>query len=262
MVATYRTVCPPLESAAPLLASVFGADSAAAAEELQWTVLGDHLVAVLSGVLVLFALVTPFWSLFDQKTSTWVIQAGLMSKPSWFQPAQMQALNPLLVMLLIPFNNLVLYPALKAVGVVVTPLKKMTLGIAIAGVSWIVVGAMQLQLDGGASFSIVWQVLPYAILTFGEVLVSATGLEFAYSQAPPQMKGVLMSFWNLSVTIGNLWVLLANAAVKNDDVTNAIKAAGYGVTAFQMFFFAGFAFVAATCFGAVAARYRVVDHYR
>ena len=28
-------------------------------------------------------------------------------------PAQMQALNPLLVMLLIPFNNLVLYPALR-----------------------------------------------------------------------------------------------------------------------------------------------------
>ena len=27
-------------------------------------------------ILVLFALVTPFWSLFDQKASTWVLQAG------------------------------------------------------------------------------------------------------------------------------------------------------------------------------------------
>ena len=45
-------------------------------------------------VLVLFALVTPFWSLFDQKASTWVLQAGAMTKPDWFQPAQMQALNP------------------------------------------------------------------------------------------------------------------------------------------------------------------------
>ncbi len=62
-------------------------------------------------VLVLFALVTPFWSLFDQKASTWVLQANAMAKPSWFQPSQMQALNPALVMLLIPFNNLILYPA-------------------------------------------------------------------------------------------------------------------------------------------------------
>jgi POT family proton-dependent oligopeptide transporter len=37
-------------------------------------------------------------------------------------------------------------------------------------------------------------------------------LEFAYSQAPAAMKGALMSFWNLSVTIGNLWVLVVNAA--------------------------------------------------
>ena len=213
-------------------------------------------------VLVLFALVTPFWSLFDQKTSTWVIQAGLMSKPDWFQPSQMQALNPLLVMALIPFNNLVLYPALRKAGVVVTALRKMTAGIAFSGLAWVVVGFMQLQLDGGSGFSILWQILPYAVLTFAEVLVSATGLEFAYSQAPPTMKGVLMSFWNLSVTMGNLWVLLANSAVKNDDVTKAITDAGFGITAFQMFFFAGFAFVAAAIFGLVASRYQVVDHYR
>ena len=50
----------------------------------------------------------------------------------------------------------------------------------------------------------VWQVLAYALLTLGEVLVSTTGLEFAYSHAPMAMKGVIMSFWNLSVTVGKL----------------------------------------------------------
>ena len=68
-------------------------------------------------VLVLFALVTPFWSLFDQKASTWVLQADAMTKPNWFQPSQMQALNPALVMLLIPFNNLVLYPGAPTFGI-------------------------------------------------------------------------------------------------------------------------------------------------
>ena len=213
-------------------------------------------------VLVLFFLVTPFWSLFDQKASTWVLQADAMAKPHWFQSSQMQALNPLLVMLLIPFNNLVLYPALKRFGLEATALRRMTLGIAFSGLAWICVGGMQVVLDGGHGFSIAWQVLPYALLTLGEVLVSATGLEFAYSQAPLSMKGALMSFWNLSVTVGNLWVLVVNAAVKNPTVTDLIRSTGFGVTAFQMFFFAAFAFAAALAFGLFALRYRAVDHYR
>ena len=213
-------------------------------------------------VLVLFFLVTPFWSLFDQKASTWVLQADAMTKPAWFQAAQMQALNPALVMLLIPFNNLVLYPALRRLGWEMTALRRMTLGIAFAGLAWVVVGGMQVVLDRGDAFSIVWQVLPYALLTLGEVLVAATGLEFAYSQAPQAMKGALMSFWNLTVTIGNLWVLIVNAAVRNDAVTDFIARRGFGVTASQMFFFAGFAFAAALAFAAVARRYRVADHYR
>ena len=213
-------------------------------------------------VLVLFFLVTPFWSLFDQKASTWVLQADAMTKPSWFESSQMQALNPLLVMLLIPFNNLVLYPTLRRLGFEMTALRRMTAGIAFASLAWIVVGGMQVVLDRGHAFSIVWQVLPYALLTLGEVLVSATGLEFAYSQAPQAMNSALMAFWYLSATIGNLWVLVVNAAVKNPGVTNSIASTGFGVTAFQMFFFAAFAFVAALAFSLVARSYRVVDYYR
>ncbi|MEP7072252.1 MAG: oligopeptide:H+ symporter, partial [Verrucomicrobiota bacterium] len=237
-----------------------------------WTQLeavrGRHSDEAIAGVrsvlrvLVLFALVTPFWSLFDQKASTWVLQADAMQKPNWFQPSQMQALNPALVMLLIPFNNLVLYPALRRFGYEPTALRRMTAGIAFSGLAWIVVGAMQLVLDRGTAFAITWQVLPYALLTIGEVLVSATGLEFAYSQAPLSMKSAIMAFWSLSVTIGNLWVLIVNAGVKNNAVTNFITSIGFGVTAMQMFFFAAFALIAALIFGMVARSYPVVDHYR
>jgi proton-dependent oligopeptide transporter, POT family len=225
----------------------------------------DGAKAVLR-VLIIFALVTPFWSLFDQKASTWVLQGQAMSLPewSWFKSAsQMQSLNPLLVMLLIPLNNVALFPLLKALGVEVTPLRRMTAGIAFAGLSWIVIGLVQLQIDGGAKLSIAWQVLPYALLTFGEVLVSATGLEFAYSQAPMKLKGVLMSFWQLSVTVGGLWVILVNSSVKSASFTAWIESSsGIGVIAFQMFFFAAFAFAAAAAFGVYALRYKLVDYYR
>jgi len=229
---------------------------------------GRHPEAAVDGVrsvlrvLIVFALVTPFWSLFDQKASTWVLQAGDMVKPDWFQPAQMQALNPLLVMILIPFNNLVLYPLLRRMGIEPTTLRRMTAGIAFAGLAWIVVGAMQLTLDAGRPLSILWQILPYALLTFGEVLVSATGLEFAYSQAPAAMKGTLMSFWSLAVTVGNLWVLLSNAAVRNQATIAWVGSTGLSVTAFLMFFFAAFALAAAAVFGLYALRYKMQDHYR
>jgi POT family proton-dependent oligopeptide transporter len=46
-------------------------------------------------------------------------------------------------------------------------------------------------------------VLAYAIITCSEVMVSITGLEFAYTQAPRAMKSTIMSFWLLTVAGGN-----------------------------------------------------------
>ncbi len=238
---------------------------------------GRHPDAAVDGVrgvlriLIVFALVTPFWSLFDQKASTWIIQGNAMLVPhdQWWWPswlvkeaAQMQALNPLLVMLLIPFNNIVLYPALRRMGLQVTALKRMGWGIAISGVSWIVAGLLQLWIDGGAPVSLAWQSLPYLLLTLGEVLVSATALEFAYSQAPHAMKGVIMAFWYLTSTFGSLWVLLTNAGVRNEGFKATIAQTGLSEPAFLMFFFAGFAFVAALAFAAYARTYPMQDNYR
>ena len=238
---------------------------------------GQHPDSAVDGVrgvlrvLIVFGLVTPFWSLFDQKASTWVLQGQEMRVPheaawwpSWLvkEAAQMQALNPLLVMLIIPFNNIVLYPALRRAGFAVTALQRMGWGIVFSAFAWVVAGMIQLHIDGGTSTSLAWQALPYLLLTFGEVLVSATALEFAYSQAALSMKGVIMALWYLSVTFGNLWVLLTNAAVRNDAVTLQIASTGMSENAFLMFFFAGFALVVAAMFAVYAKRYPMQDHYR
>jgi POT family proton-dependent oligopeptide transporter len=249
------------------LVCVLGFGSAGASMQLEQA-RAKHPAEAVDGVrailrvLIVFALITPFWSLFDQKASTWILQANEMSKPAWFEPAQMQALNPALVMLLIPFNNLVLYPLLRRFGYEPTALRRMGFGIAFAGLAWIAAGMIQLAIDGGDPVSITWQIVPYILLTFGEVLVSATGLEFAYSQAPGSMKGVIMAFWYLSITIGNLWVLLANASVRNEGVIERIASTGLSETAFLMFFFAGFALVVALIFGVYARKYPMQDHYR
>ncbi|WP_242163164.1 oligopeptide:H+ symporter [Lysobacter sp. M15] len=230
----------------------------------------DSVRAVLR-IIIVFALTTPFWSLFDQKASTWVIQGKAMTVPhdQWWWPSflvkeagQMQALNPLLVMLIIPFNNIVLYPALRRMGWEPSALRRMGWGIAFSGFAWIGAGLIQLSIDSGASTSLAWQMLPYLLLTFGEVLVSATALEFAYSQATQGMKGIIMAFWYLASTFGSLWVLMTNAAVRNDGVTTWIAGTGYSENAFLMFFFAAFAFAAAAAFALYARSYRMQDNYR
>jgi len=83
----------------------------------------------------------------------------------------------------------------------------------------------------------------YAVLTAGEVMVSVTGLEFAYTQAPRRMKALLMGFWMLTVSLGNILVALLS---------------GLGNLPRSQFFwiFAGLMLAASVLFGLRAAFYR------
>lgn len=46
--------------------------------------------------------------------------------------------------------------------------------------------------------SYLWQIPQIFIITTAEILVSATGLEFAYSQAPASFKGSILALYYLS----------------------------------------------------------------
>ena len=74
----------------------------------------------------------------------------------------------------------------------------------IAALSFVLIAFIQAALDRGQELNIMWQFFPYLILTIAEILISITGLEFAYTQAPRSMKSTIMSFWFLTVFLGNL----------------------------------------------------------
>ena len=57
-------------------------------------------------------------------------------------------------------------------------------------------------------------------------------------------------------------MLLTNATVRHPDVIGWITAQGWTENAFLMFFFAGFALVAALAFAAYARTYRMQEYYR
>ncbi|XP_054636226.1 solute carrier family 15 member 2-like isoform X1 [Dunckerocampus dactyliophorus] len=59
-----------------------------------------------------------------------------------------------------------------------------------------------------SNVSIAWQIPQYLLITAGEVMFSVTGLEFAYSQAPANMKAVLLAAWLLTAAFGDIIVLI------------------------------------------------------
>jgi POT family proton-dependent oligopeptide transporter len=160
-------------------------------------------------VLRIFAFVPFFWMLFDQKASAWVLQARTMDLkvgPYQFEPAQLQFINPALVMILIPLTTTVLYPALTRAGLPFPPLRRMVVGMFLAALSFVMIAAIEARLQTGARPSVLWQIPPYVALTLGEVLVSVSGLELAYAEAPAELKSTIQSLWHLTVFAGNLIV--------------------------------------------------------
>jgi POT family proton-dependent oligopeptide transporter len=199
-------------------------------------------------IMAVFAAVTLFWTLFDQKASSWVIQARQMDLVvgGWeMSPAQLQAANPFLVMTLIPLFTWGC-SRLARRGVELTPLKKMTAGMFVTALSFGAAAIVQTFVDrGGAPPSALWQLPQYVLLTVGEVLVSVTGLEFSYTQAPKAMRSTIMSLWLLTVALGNLLTAVLTRLVSLD-----------GAAYFWLF--AGLMLVAAFAFREVARRYRPV----
>jgi proton-dependent oligopeptide transporter, POT family len=171
-------------------------------------------IAVLA-IISVFFLVSIFWALFDQHGSSWVLQAEQMDRVIWgynLKASQIQSLNPLIVMLLIPFVDRLLYPGVERLGFKATPLRRMTAGMLIAGSSFVAVALIQHQIDarGPGVVSVNWQIIAYVLITLAEVLVSITGLEFAYTQAPRRMKSTIMGFWLLAVSLGNVLVSIVS----------------------------------------------------
>lgn len=58
---------------------------------------------------------------------------------------QMQACNALFVMLLIPIFERIVYPGLEAAGIRLTPLRKMSAGMLLTSLSFIIIGCLQVQ---------------------------------------------------------------------------------------------------------------------
>lgn len=131
------------------------------------------------------------------------------------KPDQMQMINPLLVLIMIPLFEAYLYPALKRIGIR-TPLRRITLGGILAALSFFISAAVEFKIDASPENSVhlLWQLPQYIVMTAGETMFSPTGLEFSYAEAPESMKSVVTSFFHLTVALGNFITIVFVSGIK------------------------------------------------
>ncbi|RZA03294.1 MAG: MFS transporter [Sphingobacteriaceae bacterium] len=172
-------------------------------------------------VLAVFAFAPIFWAMWDQNLSEWVLQAEKLDRhinlgfiDFTILPGQVQTANPVFLLSFIPLFTYFVYPFFdKTLGIKTTPLRRIGVGLILTALSFVIIALIQARVDAGGHPSVWWQIFAYVILSAAEVLVSITGLEYAYTQAPKSMKSTMTAIWLLTVAAGNLFVALINGNI-------------------------------------------------
>jgi len=206
----------------------------------------------LLNLLILVPFAAMFWALWQQNFSSWVVQAEKMDRHlfgyNWL-PAQIQTVNPIFILVMLPLFSYGIYPACERF-VKVTPLRRFGAGLWAASGAFLIVAWIQTRIDAGQHPHVLWQILAFVVLTAGEVMLSVTHLEFAYTQAPRKMKSLVMCTYLGAISLGNVFTAAVNFCIQNPDGSVKLKGAAY------FYFFVMVMLVTAVLFLFVSQIYR------
>ena len=141
-------------------------------------------------------------------------------------------LDPFALIIFIPICDLLIYPALRRAGINFSPLKRITLGFYTGAAAMVWTAVVQhfiykrnpcgyhvatcQDADGNPITSDlnVWiQTGSYVLIAFSEIFASITGLEYAFTKAPKNMRSLVMSVFlfmsAISAAIGEAFVALS-----------------------------------------------------
>jgi proton-dependent oligopeptide transporter, POT family len=119
---------------------------------------GRRALLNLSPLFLIF--VPVFWAIFDQSGSAWVLQAESMDRKflgfNWLE-SQVQAVNPLFILLLIPVFTYGIYPAISKVFPL-TPLRKIGIGFVLTAATFALSAIIEIWIGdrSGAAMIQLW----------------------------------------------------------------------------------------------------------
>ncbi|MFO0963321.1 MAG: POT family MFS transporter [Phycisphaerales bacterium] len=109
---------------------------------------GDGLV-VIAKLVPIYAFVAIFWSLYDQTGGAWVLQASQLDcqflGTRWLE-SQVQAVNPLLILIYIPIFSYIVYPFVGRF-VTLTPVRKIGAGLFLTIAAFAISAQLQARID-------------------------------------------------------------------------------------------------------------------
>lgn len=154
-----------------------------------------------------------YWLPYNQINNNLVSQAAVMTT-NGVPNDVINNLDPFAILIFIPLHDLLIYPVMRRMGFRVTPLRKITAGFIAGSFSMIWAAVTQHYiyktspcgyfaasgtLDGAPcppSPLNVWiQTGSYVLLASSEIYASITGLEYAFTKAPKNMKSLVMSMF-------------------------------------------------------------------
>ena len=154
-----------------------------------------------------------------------IIQAGTMQLHG-IPNDIMQNIDPLALLFLIPLFDQVLYPGLRKIGIQFRPITRITWGFVFGALAMAYAAFVQhviyssppcynapLACDASHlpnQVHVAVQTPAYLFFAVSEIFASITGLEYAFTKAPPSLKSFVMSIFLLQSALGSaLGVLLA-----------------------------------------------------
>jgi POT family proton-dependent oligopeptide transporter len=156
-----------------------------------------------------FAAIAVFWLIYDQNADTWIYFAQSHTDLHLFGSVgltsnQMQALNPVFIVLLTPVFNYIWNRARRLRGGrEVADTRKMLIGFGIVVVTSVIMAYAAWLARNGAIVTVWWVILATFVITLAELCISPVGLEFAYRQAVPGTKSVVTAAFLMTVFVGD-----------------------------------------------------------
>uniref|UniRef100_A0A7S1C255 Uncharacterized protein n=1 Tax=Bicosoecida sp. CB-2014 TaxID=1486930 RepID=A0A7S1C255_9STRA len=197
-----------------------GAGGAAALSEAEAAALRGRFGAAhaadgvaLARVAVVFCPLPVYWTLYFQMFGLWQVTATAMDNviavggaSVTVPPSDVTSLDPLFVLLLTPLFVRVLYP--RYARFFGGEIRRMTIGlVGVCGVFALAGGVQAMvaaaEADGTARPSLALLVPQFLLNAAAEILVTVTGVEFAFTQVPRHLKATVAALLWLTVALGN-----------------------------------------------------------
>ncbi|KAF4449661.1 POT family proton-dependent oligopeptide transporter [Fusarium albosuccineum] len=186
----------------------------------------DHFIDELKRALracKVFVFYPIFWVCYGQFSTNFVTQAGQMQghgMPNDF----MQNFDPISILIFTPILDKLVYPVLRRAGIELRPIMRITIGFWFAALCLAYAAIVQhiiysagpcyefpkecdAGMDGDSKLPnnvhIAIQTPAYIFIGISEIFISVTGLEYAYTKAPPTMKSFVQSLYLFTNAFGS-----------------------------------------------------------